>query len=183
MTTRRIYKSIELGLDRTASEPEGEQSLRVARKLAGTLTPKRTLEEIIAESGEYHQHESHHAAPEYKPTHHEAPSKAPKAPKAAPRKAAPRKTSSKTPKEFPLKCEYQRRDFTKKTAFEDACRRLKIGKGRELEEYTYNKKLWVFSVSLPDNMTGLDTKYGEARSRQVGEDKDITYTYLPRGAD
>ena len=182
MTTRKIYKSLELGLDRSASQPEGEQSLRVARKLAGSLEPKRSLEEIIYESGEYTRG-THNAAPEYKPTHHEAPSKAPKAPKAAPRKAAPRKTSSKTPKEFPLKCEYQRRDFTKKTAFADACRRLKIGKGRELEEYTYNKKLWVFSVSLPDNMTGLDTKYGEARSRQVGEDKDITYTYLPRGAD
>ena len=174
---RKIYKSLELGLDRTASEPEGEQSLRVARKIAGSLEPKRTLEEIITESGEYHQHESHHHhVPEYEPPHHhEAPPKEPKA-KPPRRKASASGAQTRWPKTFPFKCEYLKKEFTKATAWDDACTRLKSD---NVVEVRYeDKKRWVFvRTGSEDRLKEIQSHYKKNDARMVGEDRDIELHY------
>ena len=154
MTTRRIYKSLERGLDRGASEPEGEQSLRVARKLAVALEPKRSLEEIITESGEY--------------THL---SKA--APKAAPKaRAKDSSTSERWPTSLPFRCVYMKCDFKKATALADAHARLKSDHVIPNHEHARNR--WVFVRHYSeDGLRQIRAHYSKSSSKMVGEDGDI----------
>ena len=157
MTTRRIYKSLERGLDRGASEPEGEQSLRVARKLAVALEPKRSLDEIITESGEY--------------THlsKAAPKAADSPPKA---RAKDSNKSQRWPTSLPFKCEYMKRDFRKATALADAHARLKSDHVIQNHENARNR--WVFVRHYSeDGLRQIRAHYSKSSSKMVGEDKDI----------
>ena len=78
----------------------------------------------------------------------------------------------KLPREHPIKVEYLKVDYTKKTAQADAIKRLKTAKSIE---YKYDKKKWIFAE--PSDRQDLYSQYGEEKTRMVG---DVRLFYLSR---
>ena len=181
MAARRVYKALELGLNKGAAEPEADQSFRVARKTA--VANSLTMSDVVKDSGEAppaapHQPEksgAHYSGYEWQ--YPEAAAPKPKAKRAPPKKKSPAPTKkSKFPKELPYQCRYKRSIYTKKTAKEDAYKRLQTD---TLEEHTFDKTMWVFAKPIEDaykqEAYGV---YSGTAEKLVGSDKDITLVYM-----
>ena len=178
MASRRVYKSLELGINKGTEEPEAAQSFRMARKVA--VSNDLSLGEVIRDSGEY----AHTPASAAKKP------KAPPAPKAPPKQKAPPKMQpekliydpSKLPNEFGMSCKYKKSIYTKATAMTDALRRLKT---KNIQEITPDKKAWIFIRMIPQDylQNVIYENYSNSERKTVGVDKDILYEYMPFASD